>query len=181
LVGSLTAGAGADTDLVARMERLASHYHRGDSQLDAGRAELEAAAKAQPSVRVLVALARISYVWGDVRATTRDDKLAAYERGRQAADLAFKRDPASADARYWRAVNLGRWAETKGMFQALAEISTLRDEMNAILQRHPAYTNAYGFLGSYYYELPWLLGGDVDEAVKMFRAPPASAWALRRR
>jgi tetratricopeptide (TPR) repeat protein len=150
------------------MAHLASHYHEGVDRLDGGRAELEAAARARPTVPVLVALARISYVWGDVRATGRDAKLAAYERGRQAADEAFKLDPASADARYWRAVNLGRWAETKGVFSALAEVTTLRDEMQAILRFHPAYTDAYGFLGSYYCELPWLIGGDVDKALGMF-------------
>jgi hypothetical protein len=159
----------ADPALVTRMAHLAIHYDEGPARLDAGRAELEAAVAAEPSVPVLVSLAQISYVWGDVRATTRDDKLAAYERGRQVADLAVQRDPQNADARFWRAVNLGRSAELKGAFHALGEIKTLREEMNTILQRHPDYTSAYSFLGSYYLQLPRVLGGDLDEAMSMYR------------
>jgi tetratricopeptide (TPR) repeat protein len=160
---------GADPALVKRMAHLATHYHEDPARLDAGRAELEAAVTAEPSVPLLVSLAQITYIWGDVRAKTRDDKLAAYERGRRVADLAVQREPGNADARFWRAVNLGRWAEQKGAFQALSEIKTLREEMNAILERHPDYTSAYSFLGSYYYQLPRVLGGDVDKAMSFYR------------
>ena len=159
----------ADPGLLTRMNYLATHYHEDPARLDAGRAELEKAVAAEPSVPALAMLARITYIWGDVRVTTRDDKLAAYDRGRQVADLALQRDPKSADARFWRAVNLGRWAELKGVFQALGEVRTLRDEMNAILREHPNYTSAYSFLGNYYYQVPGLLGGDVDEAMRMFK------------
>jgi tetratricopeptide (TPR) repeat protein len=159
----------ADPALVTRMAHLAIHYDEGPARLDAGRAELEAAVAAEPSVPVLVSLAQISYIWGDVRAKTRDDKLAAYERGRQVADLAVQRDPQNADARFWRAVNLGRSAELKGAFHALGEIKTLREEMNTILKHHPDYTSAYSFLGSYYLQLPRVLGGDLDEAMSMYR------------
>ena len=171
MVGLLVASSAsaADPALVTRMAQLASHYHEDPARLDAGRAELEAAAAAEPSVPVLVSLAQISYIWGDVRAKARDDKLAAYERGRQVADLAVQRDPQNADARFWRAVNLGRSAELKGAFHALGEIKTLREEMNAILKQHPNYTSAYSFLGSYYLQLPRVLGGDLDEALKMYR------------
>ena len=171
LAGLLVASAAfaADPALVTRMAHLATHYHEDPARLDAGRAELEAAVAAEPSVPVMVTLAQITYIWGDVRAKTRDDKLAAYERGRQVADLAVKRDPENADARFWRAVNLGRAAELKGAFHALSEIKTLREEMNAILQRHPDYASAYSFLGSYYSQLPRVLGGDMNEAMSMYR------------
>jgi hypothetical protein len=158
----------ADEVLITRMTRLASHYHEDVSQLDAGRDELEAAVKRVPSVQMLVVLARICYVWGDVRATPRDAKLASFGRGRDVANQAFELEPENTEARYWRAVNLGRWVETKGMFSALAEVASLRDEMNVILRRHPDYTPAYGFLGSYYSQVPWLLGGDLNKARKMF-------------
>ena len=41
--------------------------------------------------------------------------------------------------------------------------------MNAILKQHPSYTSAYSFLGSYYLQLPRVLGGDLDEALSMYR------------
>ena len=112
-------------------------------------------------------LAQISYVWGDVRGSTSDAQLQAYERGRQVADLALERDPRSADARFWRAANLGRWLE-RNRLQAATRIGSLRDEVQAIVRDHPDYVGAYSFLGNYYYRAPWPWG-NLDEATRMFR------------
>jgi tetratricopeptide (TPR) repeat protein len=160
------AGA-ADTGLLPRMERLTTHYHEDPARLDAARAELEAAVASQPSVALLVMLAQISYLWGDVRGSTGDAKIQAYERGRQVADLALQHDPGNADARFWRAANLGRWLE-RNRLQAVAQIGSLRDEVQAIIRDHPDYVGAYSFLGNYYYRAPWPWGS-LDEATKMFR------------
>jgi tetratricopeptide (TPR) repeat protein len=161
------ASAADDPGLLPRMERLTTHYHEDPTRLDASRAELEAAVAAQPSVALLVMLAQISYIWGDIRGATSDAKMRAYERGRQAADLALQRDPGSADARFWRAVNLGRWLE-RNWLQAVAKIGSVRDEVQAIIRDHPDYVGAYSFLGNYYYRAPWPWG-NLDEAMRMFR------------
>lgn len=166
VVGPAPASA-ADTGLLPRMERLLTHYHEDQSRLDAGRVELETAVASQPSVPLLVMLAHISYVWGDIRGSTSDAKIQAYERGRQVADLALQRDPRNADARFWRAANLGRWLE-RHKLRAATQIGSLRDEMQAIIRDHPDYAGAYGFLGYFYYRAPWPWG-DRDEAMKMFR------------
>lgn len=161
------ANAAADAGLRSRMERLTTHYHEDPTRLDAARAELEAAVTAQPSVALLVMLAQISYLWGDIRGSTSDAKIQAYERGRQAADLALQRDPGNADARFWRAANLGRWLEGHRL-QAATKIGSLRDEVQAIIRDHPDYVGAYSFLANYYYRAPWPWGS-LDEATKMFR------------
>src|SRR5262245_3837294 len=157
----------ADAELIPRMQRLATHYHEDPARLDAGRDELEAAVKSQPSVALLVMLAQISYVWGDIRGSTNDAKTQAYERGRQVADLALQREPRNADARYWRAANLGRWLE-RNRLRAATQIGSLRDEMQAIIRDRPDYVGAYAFLGYFYYRAPWPWGSQ-DEAMKMFR------------
>jgi hypothetical protein len=41
-----------------------------------------------PRVDHLVALAQVCFIWGDVRATTREQKLQAYEEGREGQGLA---------------------------------------------------------------------------------------------
>ena len=150
------AGA-ADAGLLPRMERLLTHYHEDPARLDAARTELEAAVASQSSVALLVMLAQISYVWGDIRGSTSDAKVQAYERGRQVAELALQRDPGNVDARFWRAANLGRWLE-RHRLRAATQIGSLRDEMQAIIRGHPDYAAAYGFLGYYYYRAPWPLG-----------------------
>jgi tetratricopeptide (TPR) repeat protein len=166
-VGPAPASAADEAGLAPRMERLTTHYHEDPARLDAARAELEAAVAAQPSVALLVMLAQISYLWGDVRGSTGDAKIQAYERGRQAADLALQRDPGSADARFWRAANLGRWLE-RNRLVAATKIGSLRDEVQAIIRDHPDYVGAYSFLGNYYYRAPWPWGS-LDEATRMFR------------
>ena len=160
------AGA-ADAGLLPRMERLTTHYHEDPSRLDSGRAELEVAVASQPSVPLLVMLAHISYVWGDIRGSTSDAKIQAYERGRQVADLALQREPGNADARFWRAANLGRWLE-RNRLRGATQVGSLRDEMQVIIRDRPDYAGAYGFLGYFYYRAPWPWG-NRDEAMKMFR------------
>ena len=167
LVAWPASASAADAELVARMRRLTTHYHEDPARLDAGRAELEAAVASQPSVALLVMLAQISYVWGDIRGSTSEAKIKAYERGREVAELALQRDPGNADARYWRAANLGRWLE-RNRLRAATQIGSLRDEMQAIIRDHPDYVGAYAFLGYYYYRAPWPWGS-LDEAIKMFR------------
>src|SRR5207244_716006 len=110
---------------------------------------------------------RPSDVGGDDRGATSDAKMQAYARGRQVADLALERDPRSADARFWRAANLGRWLE-RNRLQAATRIGSLRDEVQAIVRDHPDYVGAYSFLGNYYYRAPWPWG-NLDEATRMFR------------
>jgi tetratricopeptide (TPR) repeat protein len=165
----LVAAAWADDGLLARMAHLATHYHEDPSRLDAAVREMERAVAADPTPPRLAMLARITYVRADVRAPTREERLAAYERARETAERALARDPDNVDARYWRAVNVGRSIQlTGGIKAAVKGLSfSFVDEMTAILERQPGYVSAYAFLGAYYHALPWPLGS-VDKAVAMY-------------
>ena len=91
-----SSASAADPALVTRMAHLASHYHEDPARLDAGRAELEAAVVAEPSVPVLVSLAQISYIWGDVRrrrATTSSRPTSAAVRSPTLRSSAIPRTP----------------------------------------------------------------------------------------
>jgi tetratricopeptide (TPR) repeat protein len=161
--------ARADDSMLGRMAHLATHYHEDVTRLDGGVKELERLVAAEPTPAALAMLARITYIWAGARATTREEKLAAYERGREAAERALQRDPNNADARYWRAANFGRVVETTGGVTAVLKGVgfSFVDEMKTILNRRPDYVAAYGFLGAYYLRLPWPLGS-VDEALSMY-------------
>ena len=148
---------------------LATHYDEDPSKLDAVIAALAAGTQGQPDVARLVALSRLSYIWGDVRAKTTEERLAAYQRGQDAAQKALAIDPNDVDARFWGAVNLGRWAQTKGLFRALAAVSTIKEEIAKVLASDPRHVEAHAFAGSKRLELPPMLGGDVQLAERMFR------------
>jgi tetratricopeptide (TPR) repeat protein len=151
------------------MAHLATHYHEDVTRLDAGMRELERLVTTEPTPPALAMLAQITYIWAGARAPTREEKLAAYERGRAAAERALQRDPTNVEARYWRAANFGRIVETTGGVKAVLRGITFNfvDEMQTILAQKPSYVAAYGFLGAYYLQLPWPLGS-VDKAATMY-------------
>src|SRR5262249_31515413 len=122
-----------------------------------------------PSVDTLIALAHISFAWGDVRAKTREEKLDAYEQGRQAAKRAVDLAPRNVLAHFWYGTNTARWGQTKGIGRSLFLLPTVRQEMETVLALDPTFAPGYALAANVYYEVPRLLGGDLDRAEQMFR------------
>lgn len=169
VVGAASAAASGPSPLVAELDQYATRYHEDPARLDTLREGLERAAAADPSVDNLVALALASYMWGDVRARGRDDKLTAYDRGRQAARRAVELEPRNVNARFWLAVNTARWGQTNGIMRSLVLLPDVQREIRTILETDPKFTPVYALAGNVYYETPGLLGGDLAKAEEMFR------------
>jgi tetratricopeptide (TPR) repeat protein len=148
-----------------------TRYHDDPSRLDSLRERLErAAAEAMASdAETLLALAQVSFLWGDVRAATTEQKLAAYDSGRQAAQRAMVLDSRSPLAHFWFATNTARWGQTNGIIRSLSLLPTLKKEIQIVLGLDPTFTPVYVLAGTVYYEVPALLGGDIDRAEAMFR------------
>jgi tetratricopeptide (TPR) repeat protein len=108
-------------------------------------------------------------MYGDVRATTEEAKLAAYDCGRQAAKRAIELAPKSAPAQFWYGTNTGRWGETKGIMRAMFLLPTVKEAMQTALALDPGYAPAYALGGSIYSEVPGYAGGDLDRSEAMFR------------
>ncbi len=170
-VGALAvAGAAwAQPPLVAELDTVATRYHENPARLDAIRDGLEQAVRADAHVDSLVALARVSFIWGDIRATSSEQKLEAYDRGREAARRALELAPRSAAAHFWFATNTARWGQTKGVLRSLFLLPTIQEEIRIVLDLDPKFTAAYSLAGNVYYEVPGLLGGDLRKAEEMFR------------
>jgi Tetratricopeptide repeat len=159
----------AQPPLVAELDVLATRYHENPARLDGLRDDLERAARADSNPDVLIALARVCLIWGDVRATTPEQKLDAYDRGRRVATSAIARLPRSAAARFWFAVNTARWGQTKGIVRSLFLLPTVQQEIDRILEIDPPFTAVYALAGNVSYEVPAPLGGDLERAERMFR------------
>ncbi|MBI4588387.1 MAG: tetratricopeptide repeat protein [Candidatus Rokubacteria bacterium] len=155
--------------LVAELESFATRYHEDPPRLDRIREGLAQAVKADPRVENLVALARACFIWGDIRAATRDQKLEAYDQGREAARRATELEPKSAAAHFWYGTNTGRWGQTKGVLRSLFLLPTVQEEIRIVLDLDPKFTAVYSLAGNVFYEVPGLLGGDLDKAEEMFR------------
>ena len=74
-----TVPAYGESPLVADLAVLFSRYNENPPRLDTFRAGLEEAVEADPDLANLVALAQACFLWGDIRGTTVDQKLAAYD------------------------------------------------------------------------------------------------------
>lgn len=155
--------------LVAELEHFATRYHEDPPTLDEIREGLVQAVKTDPRVENLVALARVCFIWGEIRATTRDQKLEAYEQGREAAKRAIGLDLKNAAAHFWYATNTARWGQTKGIIRSLFLLPTVQEEIQIVLTLDPKFTAVYALAGNVYYEVPMLLGGDLNKAEEMFR------------
>jgi tetratricopeptide (TPR) repeat protein len=155
--------------LVTELHTVAVSYHHDPTRLDAIREGLEQTLKTDSRVDNLVALARVSFIWGDIRATTEAQKLAAYDRGRQVAKHAIELEPRNVEARFWYALNTARWGQTKGVVRSLFLLPTVQEEIQIILKVAPQFTPVYALAGHVLYEVPGLLGGDLQKAEAMFR------------
>ncbi len=159
----------AGSPFVEELRTVSKRYHLDPSRLDAIRAGLEEALRSGEEVETLVALAQLCFIWGDVRARTDDQKVEAYERGRQAAKRAVELDPRSVTAHFWHGTNIARWGQTKGVVRSLFLLPTVKEEIRVILELDPSFPAVYALAGNVFYEVPGLLGGDLDKAEEMFR------------
>ena len=161
--------ARAQSPLVAELRVWATRYHENPQKIDELRAALEQAAQTNPDLATLLALSQACFIYGDVRAKTPEEKLEAYDRGRQIAKRAVELAPKSAAAHFWHGTNAGRWGQTKGVMRSLFLLPTVKNEMEAALELDPAYAPAYALGGNIYYEVPGFVGGDLDRSEAMFR------------
>ena len=167
LVLASSPAAGATPVETARA--LVARSHEDLSAIDRARDLLEEALRRDARVETMIALSYVSFLWGDVRAATTADKLAAYERGREIGRRAVERAPDSHDAHLWYAINTGRWGQTKGIFRSLFLLPTVREEIGVLLALDPMSPRAHAFAGNVFLELPRVAGGDPVRAEDHFR------------
>lgn len=161
--------AWGQSPLVAELEKVATRYHEDPSKLDRLRAGLAEAVRTDPRAENFVALARACFIWGDIRAADRDQKLEAYAEGREAARRAIELDPTNVKAHFWYGATTGRWGQTKGVLRSLFLLPTVQEEIQTVLSLDPTFTAIYSLAGYVFYEVPELLGGDLNKAETMFR------------
>ena len=160
------AGAGSPVDAAHALLR---SYHEDPTRLDRARELLESAAEGAPTAEVLADLARAWFLVGEFRARTDRERLAAYERGREAGRRAIAAAPRSEPAHVWYALNSARWAGTRGIMRAVAVLPGLREEAATILRLNPASVEGHTLAGGLAAELPAVLGGDRSRAEEHFR------------
>jgi tetratricopeptide (TPR) repeat protein len=148
---------------------LVARYHEDPTVIDRARDQLEAALNRDRQVDTMVMLSFVHFLYGDVRATTTEDKLAAYDRGRELGKRAVELAPRNPEAHVWYGINTGRWGLTKGVMRSLFLLPTVRQEVDATLALDPKNLRALTLSGNVFLEVPGLFGGDRDKAEEQFR------------
>jgi tetratricopeptide (TPR) repeat protein len=166
---SAAEAAGAQSPLAAEVRALADRYHERSARIDTLRPLVTQAAQADPHVDNLLAVAQIAFLYGDVRALRPEEKLDAYEQGRQAARRAAEIAPRNGRAHFWYATNAGRWGQTKGVMRSLFLLPEVKRGMETALELDPRFPPAYVLAGTVYYEVPGLFGGDLEKSERLFR------------
>ena len=143
---------------------LVARYHEDPAALDRARDLLDAALTHDRRVDTMAMLSYVQFLIGDVRATTADAKLAAYDRGREIGRRAVELAPKSHDAHLWYAINTARWGETKGVLRSLFLLPTIRQELEILLELDPRSVRAHILAGNVLLEVPGFAGGDRVKA-----------------
>ena len=168
LLLTIPAAAGAQTP-VETARALVARYHEDPAAIDRARDLLEAALTRDSQVETMVTLSYVSFLWGDIRATTLEEKLAAYERGRELGERAVELAPKNHDAHLWYAINTGRWGETKGIMRSLFLLPTVRRELDIIFELNPKSVRGHSLAGNVFVKVPGLFGGDKEKAEEHFK------------
>jgi tetratricopeptide (TPR) repeat protein len=148
---------------------LVARYHEDPARLDRARELLDAALARERKVDTLVMLSYVQFLIGDVRAATAEDKLAAYDRGREIGQRAVELAPKNPDAHLWYAINTARWGETKGVLRSLFLLPTIREELRILLELDPRSVRAHILAGNVLLEVPGFAGGDRAKAEEHFK------------
>lgn len=148
---------------------LVTRYHEDPVVIDRARDLLQSALARDRQVDTMVMLSYVHFLYGDVRATTTEDKLAAYDRGREIGKRAVELAPRNPEAHVWYGINTGRWGLTKGVMRSLFLLPTIRQEVDATLALDPQNLRALALSGNVFLEVPGLFGGDREKAEQQFR------------
>jgi tetratricopeptide (TPR) repeat protein len=164
----VTVPALADTPAQTARALLA-RYDEDPARLDRARDLLETAITKERRVDSLITLSYVYFLIGDVRARTTDEKLAAYDRGRDIGKRAVELAPREEEAHLWYAINTGRWGQTKGVLRSLFLLPTVREEIETILELNPRSVRGRALAGNVLMEVPGFAGGDRAKAEDQFR------------
>ena len=98
------------------------------------------------------------------------EKKKMYAEGRDAGLAALARDPGSAEAHFWTAINMALYGQTVGVLKMLFTVNAVRSHLRATIERDPAYAygGAYRVMGKIDESVPGIFGGSLKEARKNY-------------
>lgn len=156
-------------DVNARIEQAIELYetrHLDKDNLAKSLEILSDIVKNEPdNLRVNYELSKLYYIIGD-NATNKEEKLKNYNLGMEYGKKAMALNKNSAWAHFWYMVNLGRTGQTKGVLNSLSLVPEIKKEIDIVLKLDPKHTGAMDAGAMLYYELPGLMGGNLNRSIE---------------
>ena len=106
-----------------------------------------------------------------IRGAKKDDLLKNYEEGEKYANQAIENFPNNPLSYYWKASNIGRWGQVKGILDSLGKAEPMQKLLIQAIDLDSDHSDSYFVLGELYDELPgWPISfGNIDFAVSFAR------------
>jgi tetratricopeptide (TPR) repeat protein len=110
--------------------------------------------------------AKTSYFLGK-QLEVENEKIAAFEAGRDAAKIAARMEPDKPDGHFWFAANLGELSQISPITVGLKSVDNIREAMNEVIRIDPKYQGASAFDALGQLELKTrAYGGKAEKAVE---------------
>ncbi len=159
-------------DVLKRSDELSDEGKHNDSLAMLQRVPVETLPRREQA-ELYWRLARATFGIGENSAQTskQESILALYCAAEALADKAISASPDAYQGYFWKSSSLGKWAQIKGGFDALAKVETIRDMYAHCLSLNPDHDLTYYALAQLYTELPGfpISFGDIDYAVSLAR------------
>ena len=118
---------------------------------------------------VLVKLSELYLDVGQEGYTDATQRRAAFDEGARIAKRALDLQEANADAHYLYAANLGSAAQLKGLTASALTVRELKMHVTRALELQKDHAQALHMMGRMLDELPWILGGDAEAALRYLK------------
>jgi tetratricopeptide (TPR) repeat protein len=119
--------------------------------------------------KVLVKLSKLYLDVGQEGYTDATYRGAAFDEGARIAQRALDLQEANADAHYLYAANLGSAAQLKGLTASALIVRELKMHVARALELQKDHAPALHMMGRMLEELPWILGGDTEAALRYLK------------
>ncbi len=166
-------GAFAEPGLFAQSDHLSysGHYRQSFDLLEAA---LPSASSDEQRAQIYWRLSRDTLDIGDQEkehGASSESLLARYKEGESYADQAIAADPSSPEGYFWKAGNMGRWGQTRGIMASLSLADPIRKLVTRAAELHPSGGNPWFVLGQLYDQVPGfpLSFGNIVWAVSLGR------------
>jgi tetratricopeptide (TPR) repeat protein len=119
--------------------------------------------------RILVRMSELYLEVGQEGDTDVTQRRAAFDEGARIAQRALDLQEANADAHYLYAANLGSAAQLKGLTASALTVRELKLHVARALELRKDHAAALHMMGRMLDELPWILGGDAEAALRYLK------------